>query len=116
MSEVLRVEARDGTTVKLLEEQLEHILLKRPWITRHLNDVALTLQQPELVLEGAHGELLAVRHFEHLLGGKSLVAVYRVRGGEGFIITVYPTSDVDKAARRKVVVWRQRQRPRKGSD
>lgn len=90
MYEILSVKAYDGTTVKLFEKQFEHILLKRPWIMQHLNEVALTLQKPELVLRGVHDELLAIRYFSRLLGGKSLVVVYRAREGEGFIITVYP--------------------------
>jgi len=37
-----------------------------------------------------------------------LVVVYRPLDKEGFIITAYPTKDVDRLYRRRRIVWRRR--------
>ncbi len=59
-----------------------------------------------MVLEGRLGELLTIRWFKDLLGGAYLVVVYRPLNREGFIITAYPTKDVEKLEKRRRVVWR----------
>ncbi len=101
------LEARDweGRTVRFLRRQFEHVSLRRPWIGRRLSEVAETLSKPDMVLRGAHGEYMASKYFADLLGGKHLLVTYRLKNNEAFIITVFPTSDIERVARRRAKVW-----------
>jgi hypothetical protein len=51
-------------------------------------EVLRAVAEPEEVLEGGAGELLAVREFEP---SKWIVAVYREREHDGFVITAFFT-------------------------
>ena len=95
-----------GRRVRLGQGSWRHILTKRPWLHEHLPKIAKTLEEPEIVLEGRLGELLAIRWFRDLLGGAYLVVVYRPLNRKGFIITAYPTKDVGRLEKRRKVVWR----------
>ncbi|MCP8322224.1 MAG: hypothetical protein H3Z52_15000 [archaeon] len=91
--------------VKLFRRQLEHVLLKRPWLIQYLNEVKSTVEEPDFVLKGKHGEYLSVKYFEHILGGKHLIVVYKVIESGGFIITIFPMERVDKLIRKRVRIW-----------
>lgn len=95
--------------VRLFKRQLEHVLLKRPWLIQHLNEVKSTVKEPDFVLKGEHGEYLSVKYFEHILGGKHLIVVYKVIESEGFIIAIFPMRKVDKLIRKRERVWSRQQ-------
>ena len=61
-------------------------------------EVLENVSQPERVLAGGEGELLAVRTLEV---GKFLVVVYRELEEDGFIITAFITRRVGSLDRRK---------------
>lgn len=56
--------------------------------------------QPERILLGGDGELIAVRELEE---GKHLVVVYREGSNDGFIITAFLTRRVRSLAKRRQV-------------
>ena len=60
-----------------------------------------TLAEPERVLAGGAGELLAVRTFEP---GKWLVVVYREHEEDGFVITAFLTRRV-RSLDRRTQLW-----------
>ncbi len=57
-----------------------------------------TIENPERVLMGGAGELLAVRKIS---SGKNLVVIYRELKEDGFVITAFMTSKTDSLNRRK---------------
>lgn len=57
-----------------------------------------TIFQPERILAGGEGELLAVRELEQ---GKHLVVVYREHASDGFVITAFMTSKARSLAKRR---------------
>jgi len=61
-------------------------------------EVLQTVLEPERVLAGGEGELLAVRE---LVPGRWLVVVYRESGHDGFVITAFVTSKIGSLKRRK---------------
>jgi hypothetical protein len=66
-----------------------------------------TIEAPDMILKGVSDELRAVRFFpETHLGPKYLMAAYKELGSEdGFIITAYKTSNIDKIIKRGVI-WK----------
>ncbi len=48
---------------------------------------------------------MASKYYTEVLGGKHLLVVYRLKNSDAFIITVFPTSDLDAIVRRREKVW-----------
>lgn len=71
----------------------------------HLDKILSSVEKPEILLAGTHGENLAVRYFSELMNGVYLVVAYRVSNAQGFIITGFPMKDVGRLRRRRRVVW-----------
>ena len=69
--------------------------IQKPLIEEHgelaglRSEVLETVSEPERIVAGRAGELLAVRELER---GKWLVVVYRELGDDGFVITAFLTS------------------------
>ena len=101
-------ECRDfrGRLIRLGLGSWRHILAKRPWFHEHQSKIRKTIEEPDLVLEGEFGELLAIKWFKELLGGTYLVVAYKPLNREGFIITAYPTKKVERIEKRRRVIWR----------
>jgi len=85
----------------------EHISREHPEMKPYLAKILETTEVPDLIAAGASGELKAIKWFEDLhVGPKHLVVVYRKTAEkEGFIVTAYVTSDLEKACKRGIV-WR----------
>ena len=64
------------------------------------SEVLAAVVQPERVLLGGDGELIAVRELEE---GKHLVVIYREEADDGFIITAFLTRRVRSLAKRRQV-------------
>lgn len=78
----------------LSEKTWKHIRERHPELSDYERLVRETVERPEKVLKGGHGENKAVRFVERThLGPKYLVVVYRERGARKDIITAYFTSD-----------------------
>lgn len=75
---------------------------------QHVDKVKAAIERPEIILKGMKGELIAVKRFQELLGGSSLVVVYRTINEKGFIITAFPTKRLDRLYMSREVVWRQK--------
>jgi hypothetical protein len=87
--------------IRLTDERWAHITEEHCEMAGLRPDVLETVAQPELVLAGGEGELLAVRE---LSPGKYLVVVYRELADDGFIITSFLTSRL-KALQRRRQLW-----------
>jgi hypothetical protein len=85
----------------------EHISREHPEMKPYLAKILETTEVPDLIAAGASGELKAIKWFEDLhVGPKHLVVVYRKTAEkEGFIVTAYVTSDLERACKRGIV-WR----------
>jgi hypothetical protein len=61
-----------------------------------------TVENPNMILRGYRGTLIAVRNYGHQ---RYLMVIYRqVSANDGFIITAYFTSKID----RKKAIWQKR--------
>jgi len=92
--------------IRLSLERWDHITSRHPELESQKERVLETVSNPEIVLKGDFGELLAVRLFSNTpLTEKYLVAAYReISKSEGFILTAYFTN---KPQERRKVLWKQ---------
>ena len=89
-----------GVPIRLTYERWFHIVENRQDVAGYYEDVLATIENPDVVLRGYRGTLIAVRNYGRR---RYLMVVYRqVSADDGFIITAYFTSKLD----RKQVVWR----------
>jgi len=92
--------SKSGVSVRLTEECWGHIIEEHGELAFLRTEVLQTVMEPERIVEGKVGELLALREFER---GKWLVVVYRELGNDGFIITAFLTSKRRSFEQRKQV-------------
>lgn len=98
---VLTVKSINGKTIRLPDERWLHIVEGHPEMAGHLNDVLLAVAAPDKIIKGGGDELLAIV-FEH--NAKLLIVVYKEGETDGFIITAYFTTKVEKLLKR-TVLW-----------
>ena len=95
----------NGARIKLTHDSIEHIIRKHPEVKPYIEQVTETVEKPDLIIQGELGELKALKFYESLhIGPKYMVVPYREKGSEGFIITAYFTSSLDRVKGR--IVWR----------
>jgi len=86
---------------------IEHIMHKHPEVEPYLDKVIETVEKPDLLIQGELGEIKALKFYESLhIGSKYMVVPYREKGNEGFIITAYFTSSLNRV--RGKTIWRRR--------
>jgi hypothetical protein len=99
------VRARSGAAIRLTDERWAHISEEHCELAGMREEVLGTVENPERVLAGVAGELLALGSIEP---GKVLVVVYKeVSDGDGFVITAFLTRRLASLERRSQV-WPKR--------
>lgn len=90
----------EGVPIRLTTERWFHIVENHDDMAGYYDDVLETVENPDIVVRGYGGALIAVRGY----GRKRYLAViYRqVSAEDGFIISAYFTSKID----RKKAIWR----------
>jgi len=91
------VTSKNGLPIRLTDERWTHITEEHAELAGMRLEVLEAISQPERVLAGGEGELLAVRELEV---GKFLVVVYRELDKDGFMITAFITRRVGSLDRR----------------
>lgn len=92
------VVSKNGVPIRLPEERWAHILEEHGELAQMKQAVLETVQDPERILAGGIGELLAVSEVET---EKWLVVVYRELEDDGFIITAFVTRRITTLNRRQ---------------
>ncbi|HBY93891.1 MAG: hypothetical protein M5U01_20995 [Ardenticatenaceae bacterium] len=84
----------NGVPIRLTTERWFHIVENHDDLAGYYDDVLDSVEDPDLVLRGYRGALIAV----HGHGRKRyLMVVYReVSADDGFVITAYFTSKIDR--------------------
>ncbi|MGH7961377.1 MAG: hypothetical protein ACRERD_06065 [Candidatus Binatia bacterium] len=90
--------SKNGIPIRLTDERWMHITEEHDELTDLRQEVLSTIAEPERIVEGKNGELLAMRELED---GKWLVVVYRELGDDGFVITAFSTRRVRSLEKRK---------------
>lgn len=80
--------------IRLTEERWEHIIDQHPYMTAYLEVMLDTTEDPEYILRGYQGTLIAVKTLGRR---KYLQVVYReLSAADGFIITAYIKPKLNK--------------------
>ncbi len=90
----------DGVPIRLTSERWFHIVENHDDLAGHYDDVLDVVENPDMILHGRRGSLIAVRGV-----GKSwyLAVIYRqLSDRDGFVITAYFTSKVN----RRKAIWK----------
>jgi hypothetical protein len=101
-------QSRFGKSVRLTETiWFNWILKEHPEFgrrTEFLDEVRKTIEEPDYIIQGWEGELLALRWCEIALKTpKRLCIVYRELEGDGFVITAFFISRFGRLFRRNVL-------------
>ena len=92
------VASKNGAAIRLTDERWSHITEEHAELAGLKWDVLETVSEPERILAGGAGELLALKK---QTDGKTLVVVYREDAGDGFVITAFLTRREASLNRRK---------------
>lgn len=90
----------NNSKIRLMRERWAHITRvegHHGYMIHYMQEVLDTIAQPERILDGHQGALLAIRLLEP---GKYLGGIYREIGDDGFIITAFLTNDIKYLSRR----------------
>ncbi|WP_119065329.1 hypothetical protein [Aggregatilinea lenta] len=90
-----------GKPIRLSNERWEHITKGHPELVNLKDRVLAAVEQPDRILSGNVGELLAVKEIE---SGKWIVVVYRELEADGFVITAFLTRR-GRALDRRQQLW-----------
>jgi len=89
----------DGVPIRLTLERWFHIVENHDDMASYYDDVLETIENPNTILRGYRGTLIAARNYGHQ---RYLMVIYRqVSANDGFVITAYFTSKID----RKKAIW-----------
>ena len=92
--------SKNGVPIRLTAERWSHVTEEHCELAGYRLEVLQCVSDPERVLAGGAGELMAVRQLE---SGKWLVAVYRESQDDGFIITAFLTRRIRSLQRRRQI-------------
>jgi len=95
------VKSHNGIPVRLTEERWFHIVENHDDLAGYYDDVLLTVEEPDYVVEGYKGAFVALREVE---AGKFLAVVYREFEYDGFVITAYFSKKIN--LERERIIWK----------
>ena len=98
------VKSFNGVPIRLTDERWVHIIENHDDMAGYRDDVLSTVEEPQYVIKGYEGALVALRRME---GERFLAVIYKELSQiDGFIITAYFTSKLK--LEREVILWQQR--------
>ncbi len=93
--------SKNGLAIRLTDERWVHITEEHAELAGHRLEVLEAIAEPERIVSGNEGELLATRSQPD---GKILVVVYRELSDDGFVITAFITRRV-ASLNRRTQIW-----------
>ena len=94
-----------GHDIRVTARQWAHITEAHDYMSGNMDKVLETLAEPSRIIEGEHGESLALRPYDSTnITRKTAVAVYR-EDDDGFLITAFFTSRPDRIEKRGRILW-----------
>jgi hypothetical protein len=92
------VSSKSGVPIRLTDERWAHIAEEHCELAGLRIEVLEAISNPERILEGNRGELLAIRQMEP---EKYLPVVYKESKDDGFVITAFVTRRVRSLDKRR---------------
>jgi hypothetical protein len=101
--------SKNGVLIRITDERWTHVVESHDYMAGNRDLVVETMEEPDYIVTGGKGELIALRHYQATsISEKHVVVVYRELESDGFLITAFMTSTPETILR-KEVIW---QRPR----
>ncbi|NWG02478.1 MAG: hypothetical protein HXY44_06460 [Syntrophaceae bacterium] len=98
------VTSKNRVPIRLTEERWFHITENHDDLAGHYDDVLYAIEDPDYIIEGYKGALIALRKFTKT---RFLAVVYReISKQDGFVITAYFTSKLD--LEKEVILWQKK--------
>jgi len=98
--------SKDGKRIGLNKNRWFHIVESHNYMVGLQQLVLETVTNPDYIVRGRGKEKLAVKFFRATpIGAKYVVAVYVEDDHDGFIVTAFMTSELEKVLKRGVL-WR----------
>ena len=93
--------SKNGVPIRLPLERWLHITVGHPEVADYYFEIFDTIEEPNVIFEGARGELLAVKRLDEQ---KLMVVVYReVHRTDGFVITAFLTKRLSWLQKRRQI-------------
>ena len=89
---MISTNSKNDILIRLTDERISHIFKNHPELTNCISWIMETIENPDFILVGDFGELIAVRKYEKtpVTTDKYLTVVYKETSKvDGFILTAY---------------------------
>jgi hypothetical protein len=103
---MVSVNSKNNRLIRLTDERIKHISINHPETKDYISWILETIENPDLIIAGDFGELLAIRLYEKtpVTYDKYLMVVYKETSNlDGFILTAYFSRSINKTRR---IVWK----------
>lgn len=98
--------SKTGRKIRLSDERWSHIIESHDYMAGNKDLVLETLEHPDIIVNDEEDALIAIKHYlKTSIGEKDVAVVYKESKDDGFIITTFMTSKIDKIMRRGVI-WK----------
>ena len=100
------VMSHNGIPIRLTDERWMHIVENHDELAGKREAVLEAVADPDVILEGSEGELLATRFGEQY----AVVTVYKeISATDGFVITAFETSRAQQLTHSRKILWSKQQ-------
>lgn len=103
---MISVISKNNRLIRLTDERIKHISINHPETKDYFSWILETIENPDLILAGDFGELIATRLYPKtpVTFDKYLTVVYKETNNlGGFILTAYFSRSINKTRK---VVWK----------
>ena len=103
---MISVNSKNNRLIRLTDERIRHITRNHPEMKSCISWILKTIENPDFIIAGDFGELIATRLFEKtpVTNDKYLTVVYKETSIlDGFILTAYFSRSINKTRR---IVWK----------
>lgn len=88
--------------IRLTEERWNHIIKRHREVKKHIRKILITVKEPDFIVEGKTGAVIAIKRFSKLKPNYVIVA-YKETNHDGFIITAHFISNIEQVKRRRII-------------
>jgi len=95
--------SKNKINIRLTQERWFHITESHDYMSGLSDTVLETINEPEIIFEGAEDELIATKRFKN----KYIVVIYKeIDKEDGFVITAFITSKIEKIKNQRKIKWK----------
>ena len=95
--------SKNNVPIRLTYKQWTHIVDSHDYMAGNVDLVLESVEDPDYIVRGWTDEQIAVKQYERTSISKKCVVVVYKEGEEGFVITAFMTSKLDRILRRGIL-------------